>query len=167
MVGTPSYKCNTKTKTEDCSCQDLSHLSVIIRIISSQLSTHVFMWGVVEDVHVTYDDVSFKHTVNETEEEAWDSFIDVVNKGFGNIKNLDDRNAPKGMLARFKKQNRKMSLKIHFLHSQAKSFLENLGVLCKKPEGRFPQDALEKVRRSQRRWDFTMMTEECLNAEYR
>lgn len=69
------------------------------------------------DIKKLIEDSSFTSTLNPTEKEAWNAFIDVVKNFLGNNKSADFRDKIKVMLDCYYKMGCNMSLKLHFLHS--------------------------------------------------
>ncbi|GBN27850.1 hypothetical protein AVEN_222640-1 [Araneus ventricosus] len=65
------------------------------------------------------------------------------------------------MLTAYETQGCKMSLKVHFLHSQIGYFPENLGAYSEEQGERFHQNARDIERRYQGRWDVSMLTDYC------
>lgn len=113
------------------------------------------------DIRKLLTDPSFVETMNEKEKEAWVSFKDVVRKFLGNTKDPNYKTIVQRMLAAYKAQGCKMSLKVHFLNSHIDYFPENLGAYSEEQGERFHQDVRDIERRYQGRWDVTMLADYC------
>jgi len=106
-------------------------------------------------------DDSFKDTMTEIEEDAWNAFKEVVKKFLGNIKYPLYKEILRNMLDKFKLLGCNMSLKLHFLASHLDYFPLNLGAVSEKQGERFHQDLKDVERRYQGRWDVNMMADYC------
>ncbi|GBM21429.1 hypothetical protein AVEN_161046-1 [Araneus ventricosus] len=95
------------------------------------------------------------------EKEARDSFKDVVHRFLGNTKDPLYKTIVERMLTAYEAQGCKMSLKVHFLHSQIDCFPENLGASSEEQGERFLQDVHDIERRYQGRWDVNMLADYC------
>ena len=72
-------------------------------------------------------DNAFLNSMNETERQAWLSFVSVVENFLGNTKSDDYRNIVETMLENYHKLRCNMSIKVHFLNSHLEQFPDNLG----------------------------------------
>jgi hypothetical protein len=72
------------------------------------------------------DDDSFTDTMTKIEEDAWNTFKEVVKKFLGNIKNTLYKRIVRNMLDKFKLLGCNTSLKLHFLSSHLDYFPPNL-----------------------------------------
>ncbi|GBN02353.1 hypothetical protein AVEN_260412-1 [Araneus ventricosus] len=62
-------------------------------------------------------DSLFSETMGDKEKEAWDSFKDVVHRVLENTKDPLCKTIVQRMLTAYETKGRKMSIKVHFLHS--------------------------------------------------
>ncbi|GFW66373.1 uncharacterized protein TNCV_3433351 [Trichonephila clavipes] len=81
--------------------------------------------------------LSIKKTVDEKEKEVWNSFREVVEKFLGSAKDCNYRNIIERTSKVFQIQGCNTSLKVHFLLSHVKYFLENLGNVSEEQGERF------------------------------
>ncbi|PNF41332.1 hypothetical protein B7P43_G16974 [Cryptotermes secundus] len=65
------------------------------------------------------------------------------------------------MLAAYKAQGCRMSLKVHFLHSHVDYFPQNLGAYSEEQGERFHEDVHDIKRRYQGRWNANMLADYC------
>ena len=72
-------------------------------------------------------DNPFPNSMNETERQAWLSFVSVVENFLVNTKSDDYRNIVETMLENYHKLGCNMSIKVHFLNSHLEQFPDNLG----------------------------------------
>lgn len=113
------------------------------------------------DIRKLLSDSLFVESMNEKEKEAWESFKGVVLRFLGNTKDPDYKTIVHRMMAAYKAQGCKMSLKVHFLHSHIDYFPENLGAYSEEMGERFHQDVRDIERRYQGRWDVNMLADYC------
>lgn len=113
------------------------------------------------DIKKLIEDSSFTSTLNHTEKQAWDAFIDVTKNFLGNNKSADFRQKIKLMLDRYHKMGCNMSLKLHFLHSHLDFFPENMGSVSDEHGERFHQDVAAIEKRFQGRWEPAMLADNC------
>ena len=106
-------------------------------------------------------DNAFPSSMNETERQAWLSFVSVVENFLGNTKSDDYRNIIETMLGNYHKLGCNMSIKVHFLNSHLEQFLDNLGAVSDEQAERFHQDIKVMEERYQKRWDIHMMADYC------
>ncbi|GBN40971.1 hypothetical protein AVEN_249501-1 [Araneus ventricosus] len=95
------------------------------------------------------------------EEEARDSFKDVVHMFLENTKDPLYKTIVQRMLTAYEAQGCKMSLKVHFLHSHIDNFPESLGAYSEEQGERFHQDVCDIERRYQGKWDVNMVADYC------
>ena len=106
-------------------------------------------------------DNAFPSSMNETERQAWLSFVSVVENFLGNTKSDDYRNIVETMLENYHKLGCNMSIKVHFLNSHLEQFPDNLGAVSDEQAERFHQDIKVMEERYQKRWDIHMMADYC------
>ncbi|GBN43015.1 hypothetical protein AVEN_264668-1 [Araneus ventricosus] len=95
------------------------------------------------------------------EKEAWVTFKDVVHRGLGNTKDPLHKTVVQRMLTAYEAQGCKISLKVHFIHSNIDCFPENLGAYSEEQGERFHQDVRDIERRHQGRWGVNMLADYC------
>ncbi|GBM80078.1 hypothetical protein AVEN_21795-1 [Araneus ventricosus] len=107
----------------------------------------------------------FSETMGGKENEAWDSFKDVVHRFLDNTKDPLYKTIAQRMLTTYEAQGCKMILKVHFLHSHVDCFPENLGTYSEEQGERFYQDVRDIERRYQGRWVVNMLAQGsyCIN----
>ncbi|KAJ4451707.1 hypothetical protein ANN_03177 [Periplaneta americana] len=106
-------------------------------------------------------DHNFTSTMNETEENVWNAFKEVVKKFLGNVKDPRYKEIVGNMMDKFKVLGYNMYPKLHFLMDHIDYFPENLGVLSEEQGERLHQNLKEVERRYQGRWDINMMADYC------
>jgi hypothetical protein len=107
------------------------------------------------------DDDSFTDTITAIQEDAWNSFKEVVNTFLRNIKDPLYKEIVRNMLNKFKLLVCNINLKLHFLASRLDYFPPDLGVVSEEQGERFHQDLKDVERRYQGRWDVNMMADFC------
>ena len=105
------------------------------------------------------NDHEFPSFMSKEEFYAWDAFVKVVKNFFGNKKASNYKELVANLLSSFEDIGAKMSIKVHFLHSQLDRFPENLGALSDEQGERFLQDVKEMEERYQGRWDAVMLAD--------
>jgi hypothetical protein len=98
-------------------------------------------------------DDSFNDTMIEIEEDAWNTFKEVVKKFLGNIKDHLYKEIVRNIFENFKLLDCNMILKLYLLASHLDYFPPNLGAVSEEQGERFHQDLKEVERRYQGRWD--------------
>lgn len=73
-------------------------------------------------------DACFKAALNPQEEEAWESFREVVTGFLGNTKADNYKDRVQRLLKGFEKIGARMSIKMHFLHAHLEYFPQNLEI---------------------------------------
>lgn len=106
-------------------------------------------------------DPQFTTSMNETESNAWSSFVQVVQNFLGNHKAENYVELVETMLSNFNILGCNMSIKVHYLHSHLDRFPENLGDCSEEQGERFHQDIQTMEDRYQGRWDSHMMADYC------
>ena len=101
-------------------------------------------------------DNTFPNSMNETERQAWLSFVSVVENFLGNTKSDDYRNIVETMLENYHKLGCNMSIKVHL-----EQFPDNLGAVSDEQAERFHQDIKVMEKRYRKRWDIHMMADYC------
>jgi hypothetical protein len=103
----------------------------------------------------------FTASMNESESNAWLSFVEVVQNFLGNHKSLNYRELVENMLSAFHSLGCNMSIKLHYLYNHLDRFPENLGDFSEEQGERFHQDIKTIEERYQGRWDTHMMADYC------
>lgn len=106
-------------------------------------------------------DPQFTTSMNETESNAWGSFVQIVQNFLGNHKADNYIELVETMLSNFHILGCNMSIKVHYLHSHLDRFPENLGDYSEEQGERFHQDIKTMEDRYQGRWDNHMMADYC------
>ena len=107
------------------------------------------------------NDHEFSSSMSKEELYAWDAFVKVVKNFFGNKKASNYKELVANLLSSFEHIDAKMSIKVHFSHSNLDRFPENLGALSDEQGERFHQDVKEMEERYQGRWDAVMLADYC------
>ena len=100
-------------------------------------------------------DNAFPNSMNETERQAWLTFVSVVENFLSNIKSDDCRKVVETILENYHKLGCNMSIKVHFLNSHLEQFRSD------EQAERFHQDIKVMEERYQKRWDIHMMADYC------
>ncbi|GBM39096.1 hypothetical protein AVEN_169185-1 [Araneus ventricosus] len=112
------------------------------------------------DIRKLLSDSLFSETMGDKEEEALDSFKDVVPRFLENVKDPLYKTIVQRMLTAYETQGCNMSLKVHFLQN-IDCFPENLRAYSEEKGERFHQDVRDFERRYQGRWDVNMLADYC------
>ena len=107
------------------------------------------------------NDHEFPSSTSKEEFHAWDAFVKVVKNFFGNKKVSNYKQLVANLLSSFEDIGAKISIKVHFLHSNLDRFPENLGALTDEQGERFHQEVKEMEERYQGRWDAVMLADYC------
>lgn len=128
-----------------------------------QLSTEKLKAGIFDgpQIRQLMKDPTFVNSMNESEREAWTSFVEVVRNFLGKHKAKNYVDLVNNMLTSFRKLGCNMSIKVHYLHSHLDRFPENLGDTSEEQGERFHQDIKTMEDRYQGRWDTHMMADYC------
>ena len=106
-------------------------------------------------------DPHFDSLLTDDEGHAWSSFKMVISNFLGNTKSAYFRDLVTTLLATYNIMGCRMSLKMHFLHSNLDFFPDNLGAMSDEHGERFHQDIASMEQRYQGRWDAAMMGDFC------
>ena len=98
-------------------------------------------------------DEEFVNKINDKERAAWLSFVAVTQNFLGN-KKADNYHV---LVTTYRNLGRKMSIKLHFLHSHLVEFPNNSKAVSDEQGERFHQDLMTIKHRYQGRWDRNMM----------
>jgi len=80
------------------------------------------------DIRKLLCDLLFPESMNERENEAWESIADVVHNFLGNRKDDNYKKILERMLTAYEAQGCKMTLNVYFLHSHLEYLKQNLRV---------------------------------------
>ena len=99
--------------------------------------------------------------INDKERAAWLSFVAVTQNFLGNKKADNYHVLVTAMLLAYRDLGCKMSIKLHFLHSNLVEFPSNSKAVSDEQGERFHQDLMTMEHRYQGRWDSNMMAVYC------
>ena len=106
-------------------------------------------------------DDQFIAKMTTLENEAWLSFVAVVQNFLGNNKAENYSELVNRMLLAYRNLGCNMSIKLNFLNSHLDKFPDNLGAVSDEQGERFHQDLKVMEERYQGRWDKSMMADYC------
>ena len=110
----------------------------------SKLSAAKLEAGVLDGPQIRrlIQDPNFILSMNKTEANAWQGFVNVVHNFLGNKRAENYAAMVRHILDAFKKLGCRMSIKMHSLHDHLEKFPENLGAMSDEQGGRFHQDII-------------------------
>ena len=106
-------------------------------------------------------DTDFEELLNLKELRAWEAFKSVCSGFLGNTRVPDYQACIEKLLKSYEDMGCRMSLKIHFLHSQLNFFPPNLGAVSDEHGERFHQDITKMESNYQGKWNPGMMGDLC------
>jgi len=113
------------------------------------------------DIRKLIKDRNFTSNMNQLELNAWQSFVEVVEKFLGNHRSPDYVQVVENLLSSYRGLGTNMSIKVHFLHSHLDRFPVNSGDYSDEQGERFHQNIKIMEDRYQGRWDRRMMADYC------
>ena len=135
------------------------HLSTVFPGLSAaKLKEGIFVGPQIWEV---LKDTDFEELLNFKELRAWEVFKSVCSGFHGNTRVPDYQACIEKLLKSCKDMGCRMSLKIHFLHSQLNFFPPNLEAVCDEHGERFHQDITKMESNYQGKWNPGMMGDFC------
>ena len=142
-------------KNDDC--------FILLRAIFPNLSEKKLKAGIFDgpQIRKLINDSTFYQSMSSVEQNAWFSFVAVVQNFLGNNKANNFKELVEQMLTSFSILGCNMSIKVHFLFSHLEQFPVNLGKVSDEQGERFHQDIKLMEERYQGQWDDKMRTDYC------
>ncbi|CAG9785945.1 unnamed protein product [Diatraea saccharalis] len=106
-------------------------------------------------------DSNFTANMTDTEKNAWNEFVWLVQNFLGNKKSSDYSQHIDQLMSHFQRLGCNMSIKLHFLHNHLEYSPANLGDLSEEQGERFHQDIRTMEERYQGYWNAHMMADYC------
>ena len=133
-------------------------LTLVYCVPRSKLKEGIF---VGPQIRAVLKDTDFEELLNLKELRAWEAFKSVCSGFLGNTRVPDYQACIEKLLKSYEDMGCRMSLKIHFFHSELNFFPPNLGAVSDEHGERFHQDITKMESNYQGKWNPVMMGDFC------